>query len=1827
VDTDVAIENLEKLGFVGLTDEWTLSVCLWHAKFGGNVLPAELVNVRPGVITSSTGGVQKYNRHQLLGHWYPEADTRLYQAASKRFWKEISLYGVDRKRCENASDDSDGDDPSLIDINPIHYLHVPETGSGFATTIAHHACGDVIPSNLSVEEPKDFLKTWGGKCDRSRFLQFQSGHSPLNSSVDRSHVVAMFRDPPQRIVSGYYNDYHDCWRLRKKYNCTLDQFSGKYKCAGDSVSADGRFLRNPKFASPVEYGRCVENCTVNMLTGRQCGDAGEAHIVRAEESIEELGFVGLSEEWALSVCLWHRKFGGRVLPVELNNARPGVMTAASGAATKYNIHALLGDWRPTLDVRVYEAATRRFWREISEFGIDGDLCEEEAAALLTATASEEAVATAPRSYEIGPIHYVHVPRTGSGLSTTIAHHTCGDNISSDVWIREPSEFFKKWDSTCSRSRFHRFQSGHSPLNRTEIAVRNAVVMFRDPSQRVISAYYSGLEECWELRKKYNCRPSTREGEYICDGDRRLKSGSSLRNTEVIPLEEYGRCIENCTANILTGRQCGANGSVDVRRALGVIDKLAFVGLTEEWELSVCLWHKRFGGSILPVELMNVRPGVLRSGEGRMTPYDARSLLGTWRPQADSKVYDKVVRRFWQDVESHGVSRSACEKDIQEAFESAPPSTNIRSWGSLTEPGSFFNINPIRYLHIPQSGSGLATVVAHHACGARVPHADAVIEPDVFLAEAGSRCSLSDFGRFQSGNDPISAKDAADMEHVVMMIREPSQRILSGYFHDLHDCADLQQKHNCRTFAGQVVCDGDVNAADGKVLRNPDSISPIDYGKCVANCTANMLIGRPCGEPGPLDVGRAVRAINDLGFVGLTDEWALSVCLWHKRFGGRMRPVEFQDTRRGVVGKAEGRIYDEHALLGHWRPEADDRVYEAASSRFWREIEYFGVDRDACELEAKHLVALDAANLSSISSINYLHIPRSGSGFATTIAHHVCEKDIPENLQVLEPKDFLSDWGKSCDRSKFGRFQSGHEPLDSKEAENTVVMIRDPSQRILSGYYADLHDCWALRKKHNCSWSGIDSKFKCDGDIVVGDAHYLRDPDVISPVEYGMCVENCTTNMLAGLPCSYSGPVDVQRALDAVDQLGFVGLTEEWDLSVCLWHKKFGGKMLTAELMNMRPGVVSTISDEEIKYDDRELFGHWAPDADLRVFEAATRRFWSEIEHHGVDREECARDTKALKENLTRSDNIEPIEYLHIPQSGSGFATVVAHHACTVGVPDSVAVDEPTEFMKTYGKYCDRSKIGQFKTGHNPMHSRRKSGTKHVVAMIRDPSQRVLSGYYNDLHDCPAIQEKYNCKEFGAGRHLKCDGDTQMDDGRFMRDPAVIRPTEYARCVSNCTANMLTGKDCGDPGPVDADRAVELVDKLGFVGLTDEWALSLCLWHKRFGGRVLTAEVTKMRPGIVSTLTGGLGSYDYHSLLGHWRSEADERVFEAAARRFWRDVLHYGIDRDECEADVRAASGQAAIANVAEEASHTAEDVLTNPRDESNMTDPLRDLPPAAASTVGLNRGDINPIYYLHVPGSGPGFATTVVHQACGSDIPDDLWVREPGDFFEMWSSKCDKSRFARFETGHVPLSGLEDDQLGHVVVMVRDPSQRVLSGYYHDLHDCWDLRRKHGCKVSDSGHYTCDGDIEMDDGRVLRNPDVISPVEYGKCVENCTSNMLTGRFCGDSGPADVQRAMSVIDQLGFVGLADEWALSLCLWHKRFGGQLLPAELMSMRPEEVDGSKSSEHYDPDTLLGHWVPEGDSQVFQVAARRFWMEVMMFGVDRKACEQEVRKLMGET
>jgi hypothetical protein len=116
------------------------------------------------------------------------------------------------------------------------------------------------------------------------------------------------------------------------------------------------------------------------------------------------------------------------------------------------------------------------------------------------------------------------------------------------------------------------------------------------------------------------------------------------------------------------------------------------------------------------------------------------------------------------------------------------------------------------------------------------------------------------------------------------------------------------------------------------------------------------------------------------------------------------------------------------------------------------------------------------------------------------------------------------------------------------------------------------------------------------------------------------------------------------------------------------------------------------------------------------------------------------------------------------------------------------------------------------------------------------------------------------------------------------------------------ANMLTGTFCSDNGPVNVSKAVSVVDKIGFVGIAEEWSLSLCLWHRRFGGRMLSTELKHSRRGIARNETSWHGQYNEHDLLGDWRPDADTMVYEAAVRRFWHEIDAYGIDRELCESE-------------------------------------------------------------------------------------------------------------------------------------------------------------------------------------------------------------------------------------------------------------------------------------------------------------------------------------
>eukprot|EP00930_Biecheleria_cincta_P089106 TRINITY_DN78368_c0_g1_i1.p1 TRINITY_DN78368_c0_g1~~TRINITY_DN78368_c0_g1_i1.p1 ORF type:complete len:367 (+),score=50.83 TRINITY_DN78368_c0_g1_i1:56-1156(+) len=252
---------------------------------------------------------------------------------------------------------------------------------------------------------------------------------------------------------------------------------------------------------------------------------------------------------------------------------------------------------------------------------------------------------------------------------------------------------------------------------------------------------------------------------------------------------------------------------------------------------------------------------------------------------------------------------------------------------------------------------------------------------------------------------------------------------------------------------------------------------------------------------------------------------------------------------------------------------------------------------------------------------FLHVPKCGSSFETLLVQYVCSGAIPENLTVLDPQAFFRDLGYKCPGSKFGRLESDHRPLHAGiPLQMVVTMLREPSSRVLSGYNDNLHDCVTMQQHFLCN--GV----SCLGDVFLS-GRWIRNASVIDPVEYAKCVENCAVNMLTGKTCEAKDNPDVEAAVRKVGELGFVGLTEEWNMSVCLFHAKFGGRILASEIYNTRPGVYRTAQEDKQKLETltaqaERMLGDWPATIEMRVYEAARARFWQEIERWGVRRESC-----------------------------------------------------------------------------------------------------------------------------------------------------------------------------------------------------------------------------------------------------------------------------------------------------------------------------------------------------------------------------------------------------------------------------------------------------------------------------------------------------------------------------------------------------------------------------------------------------------------------------
>mmetsp|Transcript_7390 Transcript_7390/g.24363 ORF Transcript_7390/g.24363 Transcript_7390/m.24363 type:complete len:257 (-) Transcript_7390:1273-2043(-) len=138
----------------------------------------------------------------------------------------------------------------------------------------------------------------------------------------------------------------------------------------------------------------------------------------------------------------------------------------------------------------------------------------------------------------------------------------------------------------------------------------------------------------------------------------------------------------------------------------------------------------------------------------------------------------------------------------------------------------------------------------------------------------------------------------------------------------------------------------------------------------------------------------------------------------------------------------------------------------------------------------------------------------------------------------------------CDLDGGPKVAEGHHVLAGVFRPTTVAyvtMLRDPFERIVSGFDDGRHDCR-----------------RCPADVDL--VHYGRNEGIVG------IYARFLLGSRARIP-ELTGSVAVSRAADRLRQFAFVGIVEDWDDAICLLHAKFGRRQspppINAEFATLR----------------------------------------------------------------------------------------------------------------------------------------------------------------------------------------------------------------------------------------------------------------------------------------------------------------------------------------------------------------------------------------------------------------------------------------------------------------------------------------------------------------------------------------------------------------------------------------------------------------------------------------------------------------------------------
>jgi len=248
---------------------------------------------------------------------------------------------------------------------PVSWFHIPKAGSSFAETLlgVEELCGSAgqqFDQTIWLEDIETYCPgIWSPQhCKASSFT---AGHRATWSEcseqgylgdVDRLglHLMGFFRQPEQRLLSDYSMLCSTGGSLDPSCNQKQNFFKQHQACATKMLTS-----------TSLVVDHCVSH-----------SEPSESDAIAAEDRLMNLfAFVGITEKWDLSICLFNAKYNN---PCKSNQFDSSFhVNSTTEAHGWYDTDALDG-FVDKYDGRLYDRALQMFEEDLVRFGVSEENC-------------------------------------------------------------------------------------------------------------------------------------------------------------------------------------------------------------------------------------------------------------------------------------------------------------------------------------------------------------------------------------------------------------------------------------------------------------------------------------------------------------------------------------------------------------------------------------------------------------------------------------------------------------------------------------------------------------------------------------------------------------------------------------------------------------------------------------------------------------------------------------------------------------------------------------------------------------------------------------------------------------------------------------------------------------------------------------------------------------------------------------------------------------------------------------------------------------------------------------------------------------------------------------------------------------------------------------------------------------------------------------------------------------------------------------------------------------------------------------------------------------